>query len=201
MKKKIIFIGAGLHSESLVEIIDRTKYKIIGFIDKKKNKKKILGNDEFLSKLKPKDFYLINGIYFNYKNNVRKKIFEKFKKSNFKFLTLNSKNTIIAKNLFIDEGSQILNGVIINNNVNIGKNTIINSGSIIEHDVSIGDHCTISPGTIICGNVKIGNNVNIGPGVVVYNSLKIGDNVFIQGGMTIKGDILKNKKIFNKNAI
>ena len=200
-KQKIIIIGAGSHSKSVSDCLDKRKNNLMGFIDNKRNNKSILGNDKFLLEKKSKNYTLINGIYFNIKNDNRIKIFKLYKKKNFKFLIVRSKKACISKNVNISEGSQILNGAIINCGVNIGFNTVINTGSILDHDVNIGNHCTISPGTVICGNVNIGNNVNIGPGVVIFNNIKIGNNVFIQGGVTIKKNIKSNSKIFNKNIV
>ena len=201
MKKNIIIIGAGLHSNALINFVDKKKYRFKGFLDKRIKGNQILGTDNYLSVLKKKNLLLINGIYFNFHKNIRIEIFKKFKKMGYEFITVKSKTAIVSENTFIDEGSQILNGAIVNNKVSIGLNTIINTGVIVDHDVVVGNHCTIAPGSIICGNVKLGENVNIGPGVKIFNGVKIGKNVFIQGGVTVKKNIKSNTKIFNKNAI
>jgi sugar O-acyltransferase (sialic acid O-acetyltransferase NeuD family) len=201
MKKNIIIIGAGLHSKAIINCVDKKKYTIKGFIDKKIKGSQILGTDNYLLDLKKKNLLLINGIYFNFHKNIRIEIFKKFKKMRYEFITVKSKTAIIAENTFIGEGSQILNGAIINNKVTIGFNTIINTGVIVDHDVDIGNHCTIAPGSIICGNVKLGENVNIGPGVKIFNGVTIGKNAFIQGGVTIKKNIKSYAKIFNINAL
>lgn len=201
MKKNIVIIGAGLHSNTIVNCIDPKSYIIKGFVDKKIKGNKILGTDKYLINIKKKNLQLVNGIYFNFKKNVRIEIFNKFKKIGFKFITVKSQSAIIAKDTFIGEGSQILNGAIINNKVTIGYNSIINTGAIIDHDVDISNHCTISPGSIICGNVKLDENVNIGPGVKIFNGVTIGKNVFIQGGVTVKKNIKSGSKIFNDNAL
>ena len=201
MKKNIIIVGAGLHSNAIVSCIDVKKYRIKGLIDNKIKGSHILGTDNYLLGLKKKNYYLVNGIYYNFHKNIRIEIFNKFKKKGFKFITLKSKTAIVAKDAFIDEGSQILNGVIINDKVTIGYNSIINTGAIIDHNVNIGNHCTIAPGTIICGNVTLAENVNIGPGVKIFNGVTIGKNVFIQGGVTIRKNIKSKTQIFNKNAL
>lgn len=200
-KKNVIIIGAGSHAKSVVDCLDTKKINLLGYIDNVGKNKYILGNDKFLLKKKNKNFTLINGIYFSIKNSNRIKIFNNYRKKNFKFLTVKSKKASISKDVNISEGSQILNGAIVNCGVNIGFNTVINTGSLIDHDVSIGNHCTISPGATICGNTNIGNNVNVGPGVIIFNNIKIGNNVFIQGGNVIRKNINSNKNILNKNAI
>lgn len=201
IKKNLIIIGAGSHSESLLELIDKKKFNIIGYIDKNLNKSNVIGNDQFLLNKKKNNFVLLNGIYFNFGKNLRIRLFEKLKNKKYRFINLISKNSILSKHTQINEGSQILNGVIINKGVIIGYNSIINTGSIIEHDTIVGNHCTISPGCKICGNVNIEDNVNLGPGVTIFNNIKIGKNSFIQGGTTIKKSVKANSIIYNKNAI
>jgi len=56
-KKKIILIGAGGHGVSSADVIEKeNKYKILGFVDEKKNKHfnkyKIIGNDKDLPKIR-----------------------------------------------------------------------------------------------------------------------------------------------------
>ena len=200
-KKNVVIIGSGSHSKSVYDCLDKKKINLLGYVDNKTKNKNILGNDKFLLEKKKKNFMIINGIYFNNKNDIRIKIFNKYKRKNFKFLIVKSKKACVSKEVKISEGSQILNGAIVNCGVKIGLNTVINTGVIVDHDVIIGNHCTVSPGTIICGNVNIGNNVNIGPGVIIFNNIKIGNNVFIQGGNVVRKNINSNKIILNKNAI
>tara|TARA_B100000029_G_scaffold319775_1_gene312157 strand:+ start:8558 stop:9145 length:588 start_codon:yes stop_codon:yes gene_type:complete len=191
--RSIIIIGGGGHSKVLYDIIKKIKLKIIGFVDKNKNKKfedcKYLGSDEFILNYSANKVYLINGIGFSKDKNKRKKIYELFKKNNFCFLKLKHPKSIIASNVNLGEGSQIMAGSVVQTGCSIGKNTIINTGALIDHDCKIGDNVHIAPGVILCGNVIIGNNTLIGAGTIITPNVKVGSNIFIKAGQTVS----KNK--------
>jgi len=195
--KKIIIIGSGGHAISCVEILNNSKdvYKIIGYIDQKKNNKfpiKYLQNMNCLQDFKKlqkitKNFALCIGQIKNSK--LRESIYLKFKKMGCSFPVIKSKYSLISKNAVIGPGSMVFHNVIINMNVKIGENTILNSGIIIEHGVDIGNNCHISTGAIINGDSKIGNNCFIGSGTIVHQGIKIGNNCIIGAGKIISKNV------------
>ncbi len=75
-------------------------------------------------------------------------------------------DTIIGKNVRID------NFVHIAHNVQVGDNTLIIAGSIIGGGVKIGKGCWISPGVKIIDNISIADNTTIGIGSVVLHDIK-----------------------------
>ena len=191
--KSIILIGGGGHSKVLFDVLKKKGLRIIGFIDKNKKKKikncKYLGNDESILNYSSNKIFLINGIGFSKDKSKRRKVYELFKKKNFNFLELKHPTSIISDDVYFDEGSQIMAGVIIQPGCSIGKNSIINTGALIDHDCKIGENVHIAPGAVICGNVSIGNNTLIGAGTIITPNIKIGSNIFIKAGQTIS----KNK--------
>jgi len=198
--KKIIIIGAGGHSKSLINLIISTnKFKIIGLIDNQVGNKKvlnypILGSDKDLIKYYKKGVHYcaigIGQIKSPYK---RIKLFNILKKIGFKIPTIISKTSNYFKDSEIGEGTQIFHNTFINSNVKIGNNCIINSGCIIEHDVEISNNCHISTGAIINGGVKIGTDTFIGSGSIIKNDIQIGKGCTIGMGMIIKKKIENGK--------
>jgi len=193
MKKKIIIIGAGGHSRSLIElIINSKKYIIFGIVGTKSD----LGKDicgikvKYLEKdlvlLRKKCIYAAIGVGQIKNYEPRQKIFKKLKRLNFKIPMIKSKFSYISKNSIIGEGTTIFNGANINANVKIGKNCIINSNALIEHDVIVGNDCHISTGSILNGNVKIGNSCFVGSGSVIREGIVIKNKQIIPIGSIIK---------------
>ena len=198
--KKIIIIGAGGHSKSLINLIISTnKFKIIGLIDNQVGNKKvlnypILGSDKDLIKYYKKGVrYCAIGIGQIKSPYIRIKLFNILKKNGFKIPTIISKTSNYFKDSEIGEGTQIFHNTFINSNVKIGNNCIINSGSIIEHDVEISNNCHISTGAIINGGVKIGTDTFIGSGSIIKNDIQIGKGCTIGMGMIIKKKIENGK--------
>ena len=189
--KKILLIGGGGHATSCIEIIlQNSKYKIIGVVEKSNNYKntnfKYLGDDTELSKLKTKYSYCANCIGQIKSHIPRYKMYIKLKEIGFDLPNFISKTTYFSKSSEIGDSNFFMNNSFINRNVIIGNNNIINTGSIVEHDVFIGDNCHVSTGVILNGGVKIGNNVFIGSGSIIYNDVKIKDGSIIPAGSIIK---------------
>ena len=187
--KKIVLVGAGGHSKSVIEVIkERRNFEIIYILSKEKQKKNKIYKTYSIDNLKKilkisKNIHIAFGQIRN--NSNREKEFLKLKKMGFKFPAIISKNAIVSKNIKIGEGSIILSGCVINTGTIIGKNSIINSGAIIEHDTVIGDHCHIAPGAILNGSVKVKNNCFIGSGSIIKQSVVIKNKSFIQAGKFI----------------
>ena len=136
MKKKIILFGAGKHVYSCIDIIESTKkFKIVGLVDKKKNKilnYKMLGNDNniHLYKKLSKNALITFGQIKDSKK--REKIFKILKRNGFYFPKIISPLTFVSKHSNIEEGTIIMHGVKVMAGAKIGKNCIINTNSIIE---------------------------------------------------------------------
>ena len=201
--KKLILVGAGGHAKSCLEVIELTKkFKILGFVDNSKKglfeKFKILGNDDYLKKIKNKSkIYIIItiGQIKNYKK--RSNLFKKLQKFGFKIPVIISKSASVSKFSKIGNGTMVFNSVIINRSVEIGKNCIINSGALLEHDVKIGSNTHISTRAIINGNVKVGSNTFIGSGTIIKQGVSIGKNCIVGMGSIVKKN-LKNYSIIYK---
>jgi len=193
VKKKLIFIGAGGHAKSCLEVVKncKKKYKFLGCIEKSKkinNKQfknlRIIGYEKDIIKIKKK--FKCNNILITIGQInspiQRKKVFLNLKKKGFQFPIIIAKNSHVAKDCDIGKGTIIMQKVIVNSNVRIGENCIINTGSIIEHDVEIGNNCHIAPGAIINGGAIIKSDSFIGSGAVIKQYSLIKEKTFVQAG-------------------
>jgi UDP-perosamine 4-acetyltransferase len=195
--KKFIVIGAGGHGKVVADTIVSAGGIIEGFLDPsiKRNDEvlghKVLGNDDYLEKLNPEEYYLANGIgttpsKSNLGNKLRKKIFDKYTSKGFSFSVIIHPSAIVSKYSNIGSGSQIMMGAKIQTSVEIGKNIIVNTNASIDHDCTIGSDCHIAPSVTICGGVKIGDDCFIGAGAVIYPNRKIESGSIIPAGSIFK---------------
>lgn len=200
--KKIVIIGCGGHTKSLVDIIERDgKYQIVGFVDKYKNSQfeyrgyKILGSDDemeiiFRDGIK----YAAIGIGFMGKGAIRDKVYDKLKMIGFQLPIFVDPSAIIANDVKIGEGTVIGKVAVLNSETKIGKMVIINTAAVIEHECVIGDFSHVSVGTKLCGNVTVGNNCFIGAGTTIIQGCHIGKNTLIGAGGLVLTDIPDGKK-------
>ncbi len=92
----------------------------------------------------------------------------------------------------IEQGCNIMTGVIITSDVKIKKGSLINLNSTIGHDCQIGEFVEISPGVNISGNCKIGDYTNIGTNAVILPKVIVGNNVIIGAGAVVTNDLPDN---------
>ena len=197
--KRIVIIGYSGHSYVCIEVAIMQGFSIDGYHDILENVNnpynlKYLGHEDNIDLMK-KPFITIGD------NNIRAKIYEKFKINNISLnTTLTHPNATISKSSLIKEQSLINAGVIINPQVKIGVGCIINTGTIIEHDCSIGKFSHIAPGTVLAGNVSIGSRCMIGANSVIKQGIKIGDNVTVGAGSVVLKDVNSNTMVVGNPA-
>lgn len=198
--KKIILIGAGGHAKSCIDVILLTKkYKILGFIDQNQkiniSNYKVLGDEKYLKYLRNKSYCLHISLGFIKSPLKRIKIFNKFRKLNFKFPKIISPKSHVSKNARILDGTIIHHNAIINFEAKIGSNNIINTSAIIEHGAIIGNNCHISTRAVINGDAVVQDNTFVGSGSVIREGVKIGKNCFIGIGQVVTKNIPNNTVI------
>jgi sugar O-acyltransferase (sialic acid O-acetyltransferase NeuD family) len=191
MKKRIIIIGTGGHASSLLDLIESTgKYKILGFLCKKNssidfNGYKILGDDNYLNKIK-KNKPLVALGFSSYKNlEFYKKKFLQIKSKGFVIASIISPHSYVSKKVKIGEGVNIFHGAVINRNCKIADGVTINSKTLIEHDCQISSFVHISTGCILNGHVRIGEKTFIGSGAIIKENIKINKKKFIKMSSSI----------------
>ncbi|MBS4034544.1 MAG: acetyltransferase [Ignavibacterium sp.] len=198
MADKIVVIGGGGHAMDVISTIRKNNgYEIIGYTDLFDKGKLLgvnyLGTDDILEDIL-KEYKNCNAAigFGNIEiSNRRQLIFDKLKKMGFNLPPIISSNAIINEEVFIDEGSIVMDGAIINVYSKIGKCAIINFGAIIGHNSIIGDFVHVSGGAIIAGGVDVGANCVVGIGARIIQGKKIvSDCLLGAGSVTIK-DILK----------
>ncbi|MCF8296749.1 MAG: acetyltransferase [Saprospiraceae bacterium] len=190
MNKKIALIGAGGHTRSLISLINKTSFKIDGIYDDNFNPdiSEFINGCLVSGKLidLPENSTIILSIG---NNELRKKLYSKFKKNILKENIIHP-NSTIEKYVFIGNSNQIFASVYINSQTRIGNNNIINTGVILEHENEIGDHNHISIGSILGGRVSIGSSCFIGAGVTIIDNISICSNVIVGAGSVIIKDII-----------
>lgn len=197
--EKIILIGGGGHCKSIIDTIKSSKlYDIVGIIDIKEkigdeiNHIKIIDHDENLNIYRKKVSNAFISVGSIGDVSIRKKLFDKLEKLEFKLPFIIDKTAIISDDVTIGCGTFIGKGAIINSGASIGKNCIINSGTIIEHDCKIDNFVHIAPGSTVCGGVKIGDNSHVGAGSVILQYNNIGHDTIIGAGSVVTKEIGNN---------
>ena len=191
--KKTVILSAGSHSKSLLFLLKELGENVVGCIDPLRpssdgwleHKVPWLGDDQFLKKLDPSEYQLVNGMGSIGSTNLRKKLFDEAKKMGFFFPPLVHPSALLSGDVVPSEGVQIMAGAILQSGVTIKENSILNTGCIIDHDTDIGKHVHLAPGVCVAGNVKIRCSVHIGIGATIIQGIKIGQHAVVGAGAVV----------------
>ena len=196
--KKLIIIGAGGYSKSVLDSVDKNKIKMAGFIDEFSDKKEHLGYPVLANKfsdLKNPESY----VYFvAVGNNVnRKRWYEIIKNNNLEMINVVDNTAVVSPNSEIAEKSGIFIGkqAIINSGSTIGYNCIINTGALVEHGCSVGNHVNISTRAILNGDVSVGDGSFVGSSSVSIGQIKIGEWAVIGAGAVVIKNVDSNTTV------
>lgn len=187
--KKLILVGAGGHSKSVADSIEKSQYKLCGFIDENKIGKH-LGLPIYGTCIEDVPNYR-EFCYFVSIGNVeyRKMWFDRIIDKGLDVINIIDSSAIISSNTRIGIGNFIGKMAVINADAEIGNNNVINTRALIEHECKVGSHNHLSTNSVINGNVVVEDNVFMGSSSVCNGQLKIGHDSIIGSGSVIIDDV------------
>ena len=198
-QRPVILIGAGGHARVLLEILALTGREVVGCLTldgQPRNGRKVgipvLGSDDALDRMVSEGMEIVNGIGSVGDPTRRIRIFERVKGLGGDLVTLVHPSAIIAADVTLGEGAQIMAGAVIQTGCRIGMNTIVNTGAIVDHDCRIGDHVHLAPGVVLSGEVRVEERSHLGTGVTVIQGIVIGAAATIGAGAVVVNDIPPN---------
>lgn len=187
--EKLILIGAGGHSKSVIDSVENDLYEVCGFIDEYKAGEhlglQIFGNRiEDIPNYEGYSYFIsIGDVKF------RKAWFKKVKALGLKTVNIIDKTAIISNTASIGTGNFIGKLAIINADATIGDNNVINTKALVEHECVIASHVHLSTNATINGNVKVDDGVFMGSTAVCNGQLELGKYSVIGSGSVIISDV------------
>ena len=190
----VIVIGGGGHAKVLISTLIPQRRKVLGFVDPEETKSKILsiarlGGDEEIERYDVGEIRLVNGVGSARSTALRKKIYEEFRRRGYEFASIVHPSAVIAGDVEMADGVQIMAGVVVQSGSRLGANCIVNTRSVVDHDCEIGAHVHIAPGAVLSGNVRIGDEAHIGTGAVLIQGVAVGAMSVIGAGAVVIGDV------------
>jgi sugar O-acyltransferase (sialic acid O-acetyltransferase NeuD family) len=127
---------------------------------------------------------------------IRHDIHLKLKNESFIPVTAVHKSAVIAKDVNISDGCQILANSTINPRVELGEATIINTAASIDHECILGKGVGIAPGAHLAGLVTVGDYSFVGTGATILPRIKIGKNSIVGAGAVVTKDVPDNVVVY-----
>ncbi len=154
-----------------------------------------LGDDNSVEGFCAGEVLLVNGLGSVSTAGRRTILFDRFKEKRCRFATVVHPSAIIARDVQLGEGCQIMAGAVIQAGVRCGDNVIINTHSSVDHDSSVGAHTHISIGSTVSGDVDIGEKVYVGAGSTVIQGVSIGTGCLIAAGAVVIRDVADYERV------
>lgn len=192
MRPSIIILGAGGHAKVLVDALLKSGSTITGIVDPNPGLCgseilgiPVLGGDNIVTNFPTSNILLANGLGSTGFTLKRQQLYEKFKDAGYLFATVVHPSAVIASDVTLGEGVQIMAGAVVQTGSRIGINSIINTRSSVDHDCIVGDHVHIAPGVTISGGVNIGSYSHVGTGATVIQGITIGEQSLLAAGTVV----------------
>lgn len=191
-----IILGAGGHARVLIDALQLNGYNIMGLVDNDVDKIDgsilgipVIGSDTVIYNYSPVEVQLVNGLGSISSTVMRERLYKTFKTFGYQFISIVHPSAIIARNVQLHEGIQVMAGAVIQTDSYIGENSIVNTKASVDHECRIGSHVHIAPGAILSGGVQVGDGVHIGTGATIIQGVKIGQGSLIAAGAVVVRDV------------
>lgn len=187
--KKLAIIGNGSYAMMMKEYLEMDLEKngtlCAYVVDEMYIKQKeiqgipVLSFEKFKNKYTPDEIGLIMGIGYTQMGKVRRHIFELCKSWGYHFENYIHATAIIAPNVQMGEGNNILEGVILESGVVLGNANLLYCGVMIAHSTEVGSYNTFSVRSSVAGCVHIKNNCFLGISSAVRDHIIMEDYVLL----------------------
>lgn len=195
-QESLILLGAGGHAKVLIDALRSRGLAVQGIVDADPTRHgqqlsgvPIIGGDAAVFAMAPDTVRLINGIGSVRISPLRRHLHEGFTSRGYRFAAVVHAAAIIAPDVELSEGVQIMAGAVVQTGCRIGEGAIINTRAAVDHDCEIGRHAHISPGATLCGNVTVGEGAHVGAGATVIQGVRIGRNSMVAAGAVVIRDV------------
>lgn len=207
MNLPVLILGAGGHAKVLVDALLASSAVIAGIVDPDPKLSganilgvPVLGGDDVVGQFPAAEIQLVNGLGSIGVPVKRQQLFERFKGMGYNFATVVHPSAVLALDVELGEGAQVMAGAVIQAGSRIGRNTIINTRASIDHDCIIGNHVHIAPGVTLSGGVTVGEGTHIGTGATVVQGINIGKGCLVAAGAVVVRDVAAHTRVYGVPA-
>ncbi len=202
MSEPVVVMGGGGHAAVVIDALLLAGFEVAGICDPKlepgslgASRIAVLGGDDALDGWSPNTTLLANGVGSTRSTEARRGLFERFKKAGYRFATFVHPSAVVAEDVTLDEGAQVMAGAVVQPGAVLGRNTIINTRASVDHHCVIGDHAHVAPGATLSGSVRVGEGSQIGTGASIVQGIQIGRDALVCAGAVVTRDVADGEKV------
>jgi sugar O-acyltransferase (sialic acid O-acetyltransferase NeuD family) len=200
---RLALIGAGGHARVLVGLARAARYHLLGVCDPTLAAEgvasweglDVLGDDSALNRFAPDRVALMLGIGKRPAADLRERLYDSLRELGYHFPALVHPAAWVSQGVLLNQGAQVMAGVVIQPGCEIGENSIVNTRASVDHDCRIGRNVHIAPGVTLCGSVTVEDGAFIGAGATVIQGVHVGRGALVGAGVTLLRDLRPNATI------
>ncbi len=192
--KPIFILGAGGHAKVVLSALWRAGHHVAGLVAPESGSvlgAPILGDDSVLAG-RQDDVLLANGIGGQ---ASRIRLFDDLLGQGFRFVSVVDVTAILAEDVVMADGTQILAGAVVQPGVRLGAGCIVNTRAAIDHDCILGRHVHIAPGAVLCGGIVIEDGVHVGAGAILRDGIRVGAGAMVAMGAVVTQDVTAGGRV------
>ncbi|MEO1750161.1 acetyltransferase [Thiofaba sp. EF100] len=196
MNKPIVILGHGGHARVVLDVLRCLGWPVAGFLTPDLaagtdvQGLPVLGDDGWLEGERAGDYTYVLGLgLLPHRPTLRADLYRRVRHLGLDTPTLIHPSAIVARDVLIERGAQVMAGAVIQPGCLIGEDALLNTGCRVDHDCQIGAHAHLAPGGVLCGGVRVGEGAFIGAGAVVLPGVRIGEGAQVAAGATVRRDL------------
>jgi len=200
-----VILGGGGHAAVLVESLRALGVPILGVALPEAQGPApgglpILGDDDYVLGLDPRDVLLVNGVGSVGDSARRRQLYLRFSEAGFRFASVIHPSATVSSSAVLGEAAQIMAGAVIQARTTLGVNVIVNTGAVLDHDVRVGDHVHLAPGVVLSGGVTVCDDAHIGVGATVIQGVSVGSGALVGAGSVVVRDVASGARAWGVPA-
>jgi sugar O-acyltransferase (sialic acid O-acetyltransferase NeuD family) len=205
-KLPVIVVGGAGHAKVLVSTLLLQQRRVLGFVDVDPSLSALLGiphlgDDRSVLLHQPAEVCLVNGVGSAGSTALRRTVYERFRAMEYIFDSVIHPSAVLAPEVHIEEGVQVMAAAVVQPGSRLGANVIINTGARVDHDCTIDAHAHIAPGVTLSGAVHIGSGAHVGAGATILQGIEVGPRALVGAGAVVITDVPEGVTVVGVPAV
>jgi sugar O-acyltransferase (sialic acid O-acetyltransferase NeuD family) len=202
-----VLIGGGGHARVLLDLLRALGHPVLGFVDADPASAHLPGtpclgrDDDLAQQWPPSRVELVNALGSTRTTRTRRAAYERFAAAGYRFPSLVHPSAVLAPDVTLASGVQVMAGAIVQTGVRVAENSILNTGVLVDHDCDVGPHAHLAPGVTLSGSVLVGPSAHVGTGATVVQGVRLGSACLVGAGSVVVRDVPGGATVMQRSRV
>lgn len=196
MNRPVVILGYGGHARVVLDTLRAAGAAVAGIlapdlpVGDRWEGIPVLGDDDWTLRPEAAQYVYSLGVgMLPQRPHLRQRLFALLRDRQLRMPPLVHPSAIVAPDVVLGEGTQLMAGVIVQPGSIIGENVLLNTRVAVDHHCRIDAHAHVGPGAVLCGEVQLGERVFVGAGATLIQGIEVGVGAQVAAGATVVRNI------------